>query len=158
MGQAALQLVRRGWPVFPCRERDSTVVNSAKREIHYKAKAPYGGQGLKDATRDERRIEAWWRQYPDALIGVPMGVNGCFALDFDPRVEDVVDLETGEVTGTREYTLEELKAELEAQIGVPLPPSLTSITQSGGVHVWFPHPAPQNDRAPQGQGRAGRDK
>lgn len=140
MGQAALQLVRRGWPVFPCRERDSVAVNSAQREIHYKAKAPYGGQGLKDATRDERRVEAWWRQYPDALIGVPMGVNGCFALDFDPRVEEVTDPETGEVTGTREYTLEELKGELEAQIGVPLPPSLTSITQSGGVHVWFRQP------------------
>ncbi|WP_447727262.1 phage/plasmid primase, P4 family [Sphingomonas koreensis] len=140
MGQAALQLVRRGWPVFPCRERDETIVNSAKREIHLKAKAPYTGQGLKDATRDERRVEAWWRQHPNALIGVPMGVNGCFALDFDPRVEDVVDPDTGEITGTREFTLEELKAELETQIGVPLPPSLTSITQSGGVHVWFRQP------------------
>lgn len=140
MGQAALQIVRRGWPVFPCREKDETFVNSAQREIHFKAKAPYTGKGLKDATRDEQRVEAWWRQHPEALIGVPMGDNGCFALDFDPRVEEVVDPGTGEVTGRREYTLEELKAELEAQIGVPLPPSLTSLTQSGGVHVWFRQP------------------
>lgn len=146
MAQAALQIVRHGWPVFPCRERDGEPYSFTDKKSGQRvtktptAKQPYVGHGLKDATRDERRIEAWWRQHPDALIGVPMGVNGCFALDFDPRVEDVIDPETGEVTGTREYTLEELKAELEAMIGVPLPPSLTSITQSGGVHVWFRQP------------------
>lgn len=140
MGQAALQYVRRGWPVFPCRERDESWQNSAGKGGVFKAKAPYTGQGLKDATRDEDRVKAWWRQHPDAMIGVPMGVNGCFALDFDPRIEDIVDPDTGEILGQREYTLEELKAELEAQMGVPLPPSLTAITQSGGVHVWFRQP------------------
>jgi putative DNA primase/helicase len=140
MGQAALQYVRRGWPVFPCRERDEHWVNAAKKAGVFKAKAPYGGKGLKDATCDEARIVAWWKQHPDAMIGVPMGVNGCFALDFDPRVEEDVDPETGEVTGTREFTLEQLKAELEAMLGVALPPSLTAITQSGGVHVWYRQP------------------
>lgn len=146
MGQAALQLVRRGWPVFPCRECDGEPYQVRDQKTGEqitktpKAKQPYIGKGLKDATRDERRVEAWWRQHPDALIGVPMGVNGCFALDFDPRVEEIVDGETGEITGTRTFTLEELKAELEQQIGVPLPPSLTSLTQSGGVHVWFRQP------------------
>lgn len=140
MGQAALQYVRRGWPVFPCRERDQAWSNAAGKSGVFKAKAPYTGQGLKDATTDEQRILNWWRQHPEAMIGVPMGVNGCFALDFDPRVEEIVDGETGEVTGTREYTLEELKGELEAQMGVALPRSLTSLTQSGGVHVWFRQP------------------
>lgn len=139
MGQAALQYVRRGWPVFPCRERDENWTNSAGKSGVYKSKAPYTGKGLNDATRDEARVLAWWKQHPDALIGVPMGVNGCFALDFDPRTEEHVDEATGEIT-VREWTLEQLKAELEAQIGVPLPPSLTAITQSGGVHVWFRQP------------------
>lgn len=130
MGQAALQYVRRGWPVFPCRERDEQAFVRGEPRT-FRAKAPYTGSGLKDATTDEQRINAWWRQHPDALIGVPMGVNGCFALDFDPRV----DPDTGEV-----FTLERLKADLETMIGVPLPRSLTSMTQSGGVHVWFKQP------------------
>jgi len=131
MGQAALQYARHGWPVFPCRERDESVTRANGKVVHYKAKAPYSGQGFKDATTDERRIEAWWRQHPQALIGLPMGVNGLFALDFDPRI----DAESGEV-----FTLETLKADLEAQIGVALPPSLTAITQSDGVHVYFRQP------------------
>lgn len=140
MGQAALQYARRGWPVFPCRERDEPWRNAAGKSGVFRAKAPYTGQGLKDATRDEERIKAWWRAHPNAMIGLPMGANGAFALDFDPRIEDIVDEDTGEVVGQREYTLEELKAELEAQMGVPLPQSLTAVTQSGGVHVWFRQP------------------
>ena len=140
MAQAALQIARRGWPVFPCRERDDSFLNSAKKEITFFAKAPYGGSGFKDATRQEDRIVAWWKANPNAMIGVPLGVNGCFVVDFDPRIEEIVDPETGEVTGTREWTLEQMKAELEELMGVPLPPSLTSRTPSGGVHVWFKHP------------------
>jgi putative DNA primase/helicase len=145
MGQAALQYVRRGWPVFPCRERDEPWSNAAGKSGVFRAKAPYTGQGLKDATRDEARVTDWWRKHPDAMIGVPMGVNDCFALDFDPRVEDIVDPDTGEVLGKHEYSLEDLKAELEAQMGVPLPQSLTAITQSGGVHVWFRQPTDGGD-------------
>jgi len=142
MGQAALQYARRGWPVFPCREREETVMigGAGGKTRTLKPKQPYGGQGLKDATTDEQRIRAWWKQHPAAMIGVPAGVNGCFVVDFDPRIEEVVDPHTGEVTGSREWTLAELKASLEAQMGVPFPPSLTSRTPSGGVHVWFRQP------------------
>lgn len=117
--------------MFPCRERDETVKLASGGERTFKAKAPYTGKGLKDATRDERRIVAWWRQHPHALIGVPLGDNGLFVLDFDPRV----DADTGEV-----FTLERLKADLEAQMGCALPRSVTSMTQSDGVHVWFRQP------------------
>ena len=143
MGQAAIQYARRGWPVFPCRERDETRVigGAGGEERTFKAKAPYTGQGLNNATCDEARIVAWWRQHPDALIGLPTGgATGCFVLDFDPRVEEDVDPETGEVTGRREWTLEQLKADLEAQMGCALPRSATAITQSGGVHVYLRQP------------------
>ena len=145
MGQAALQYARHGWSVFPCRERDETVTLANGKERTFRAKAPYTGSGLKDATTDEAVIVGWWRRWPFALIGLPMGRNGAFALDFDPRVEEITDPDTGEVTGTREFTLDELKAALEAQIGVPLPRSITSLTQSGGVHVWFRHPKDGGD-------------
>lgn len=132
MGTAALQYARAGWPVFPCRERDGEPWRNAKGEtVTPKAKAPYVGSGVKDATTDEETVTGWWRRWPDALIGVAMGRNGLFALDFDPRIDE----ETGEV-----FTLERLKAELEEMIGEPLPVSLAAKTQSGGVHVYLQQP------------------
>ncbi len=131
MCQAALQYARRGWAVFPCRERDETVTTAAGATRVLKAKAPYTGKGLKDATTDEARIQAWWRQHPHALIGVPTGINGCFVLDFDPRT----DAETGEI-----WSLERLKGELEAQMGCALPQSVTAMTQSDGVHLFLRQP------------------
>nr|WP_276589332.1 phage/plasmid primase, P4 family [Sphingomonas sp. GM_Shp_2] len=149
MGQAALQYARLGWPVFPCRERDGPfyVDQRTKQERRAKAKQPYIGNGLKAATLDEPQILQWWRRNPDAMIGLPQGVNGYFVIDFDPRWEEVIDPATGEVQHDeageivkRLCGLEELKAALEAQMGVPLPRSVTAMTPSGGVHVYFRQP------------------
>jgi putative DNA primase/helicase len=150
MGQVALQYVRRGWPVFPCRECDGAPYKkrSTGEMATPRAKAPYTGTGLKDATTDEQRINAWWRSYPNALIGLPAGENGCFVVDFDPRWVEDHDPATGEVLVDEDgkpilrlLTLVELKAALEEQMGCPLPRSLTAITPSGGVHVYFRQPA-----------------
>ena len=131
LGQAALSYARRGWPVFPCRERDFEMVTGNGKTMKMKAKAPYGGSGVKDATRDEDVIKGWWKRWPDAMIGLAMGHNGLFALDFDPRVDD----DTGEV-----FTLDSLKAALVEQMGCDLPRSLSAMTQSDGVHVYLLQP------------------
>ena len=131
LGQAALSYARRGWPVFPCRERDETITSFGGKTRILKAKAPYGGSGVKDATTDEEVIKGWWKRWPNAMIGLAMGHNGLFALDFDPRIDE----ETGEV-----FTLESLKAALVEQMGCDLPQSLTAMTQSGGVHVYLLQP------------------
>jgi len=120
--EAALAYARRGWPVFPCRECDRG---------RYKAKRPYTHNGLHAATTDAEQIRDWWRRWPDAMIGLPMGVNGLFALDFDPRT----DAETGEV-----FSLERLKEETEAQIRCALPISVAAMTPSDGVHVYYLQP------------------
>jgi putative DNA primase/helicase len=94
--------------------------------------------GLSKASCDAATIRAWWGiKWPLAMIGLATGHGRLFVVDFDPRVEEVTDPETGEVTGTREWTLEQLKAELEAQIGGALPPTLAAMTPSGGVHLYF---------------------
>jgi len=132
MGSAALQYARAGWPVFPCRESDGAPYTNAKGEEKIpRCKSPYVGNGVKDATTDEAVIVEWWRRWPNAQIGVAMGRNGLFALDFDPRV----DQETGEV-----WTLDRLKTNLEAMIGCPVPVSLVAVTPSGGVHVYLKQP------------------
>lgn len=131
LGQAALDYARRGWPVFPCRERTETITTHGGKTRELKAKAPYGGSGVKDATTDEEVIKGWWRRWPNAMIGLAMGRNGLFALDFDPRFDE----ETGEV-----FDLPGLKAALIEQMGCDLPKSLTAMTQSGGVHVYLLQP------------------
>lgn len=131
LGQAALSYARRGWPVFPCRERTEIVETFGGKKRELKAKAPYGGSGVKDATTDEAVITGWWKRWPDAMIGVAMGRNGLFALDFDPRIDE----STGEV-----FTLDSLKGALVEQMGSDLPKSLTAMTQSGGVHVYLLQP------------------
>ncbi|MES1985491.1 MAG: phage/plasmid primase, P4 family [Pseudomonadota bacterium] len=137
LGQAALSYARRGWPVFPCLERDKklgTYTDKKTGEIRdkiLKAKQPCIGNGVKDATVDEAVITGWWKRWPNAMIGLAMGRNGLFALDFDPRI----DAESGEV-----FTLESLKTALESQMGCALPQSLTAMTQSDGVHVYLLQP------------------
>src|SRR5688572_652952 len=80
MGQAALDYAARCWPVFP-------VDPNSKKPIG--RLAPHG---FKDATTDRAQIEAWWRQRPDAMIGVPTGkATGVFVLDVDVDPEKSVN-------------------------------------------------------------------
>ena len=90
-----------GWPVFPCR-----------------GKAPLTKHGFRDATTDPFDIGDWWRQFPDANIGIPCGLS-FWALDVDPR-------NGGDTTLFL----------LERQHGL-LPHTLLSITGRGGYHyLW----------------------
>lgn len=123
----ALSLAERGWPVFPCSPQTKAPLLPNDVDAETGRKIPKTG-GVKKASADPDQIRAWWQRWPKALIGVATGHGRLFVLDFDPRIDPI----TGEI-----FTLERLKAELEAQMGCALPKSLTSITQSDGVHVWF---------------------
>lgn len=136
---AALGYARRGWPVFPCNPKNKQPLLAADRDP-VTQKPIRGTGGVSKATRDEELIRAWWKKWPDAMIGLAMGHNGLFALDFDPRTEEATDPETGEVTGTRDFTLEQLKAETETMVGTELPSTLAARTPSGGVHLYLRQP------------------
>lgn len=127
--EAALLFARRAWPVFPCSPLNKRPLVSRDRDD--KGEPIKGSGGLAKATTDEEQIRAWWRKWPDAMIGVAVGRARMIVIDFDPRI----DPETGE-----EWTLEQLKAELEEMMGCPLPVSLSVRTPSGGVHVYFRMP------------------
>ncbi len=111
-GCAAIGWAREGWPVFPCEHR----LECCKR--------PLTRHGFKDATTDPFQVEAWWLQFPNALIGVPAGeAIGAWVLDVDLDPEKGVD-------GAAAL------ARLEAEHG-PLPRTLESRTPRGGRHLWF---------------------
>jgi hypothetical protein len=66
--KAALAYAAKGIPVFPCRLD----------------KSPYTPHGLYDASSDRSRVDAWWKRYPGALIGMPTGSrSGRAVLDRD---------------------------------------------------------------------------
>ena len=67
--RALAQAAKLGWPVFPCDPA---------------SKRPLTQTGLKEATRDFGTIQAWWRRWPLAMVGVPTGpAAGFWALDMD---------------------------------------------------------------------------
>ncbi len=138
MGQAAIAFARRGWAVFPCNVHNGRPLVTGDRDENDKVIPNTGG--LHKATCDEARIEAWWRKWPRAQIGLNAGESGLLHIDFDPRVDELVDEETGEVLRD-EWTVERLKAALAVQMGAPLPATLVSTTPSGGEHHWFAMPA-----------------
>jgi hypothetical protein len=65
---AALNIARKGKPVFPCKPD----------------KSPYTLNGFKDASTDPSKITAWWTRWPNANVGIPTGeASGILALDSD---------------------------------------------------------------------------
>ena len=56
-----------GLPVFPCRQREKT---------------PLTTHGVLDASMDDLQVERWWKQWPDANIGLATGA-GILVLDID---------------------------------------------------------------------------
>jgi putative DNA primase/helicase len=107
--EAALDYARCGIPVFPCNPID---------------KKPLTPNGFKDATRDETQILGWWQQYPNAMIGAPMGpASNLWAIDLDLDPARKID---------GKATLDQLVTQRGA-----LPPTWTTITPRGGRHLIF---------------------
>src|SRR5690242_1945350 len=113
----ALSYTARGWPCFPCRDRDETTDNfdpeTGEVEV-LKVKTPLTANGFKAATRFEHILRRWWRDWPTAMIGLPTGAQiSAWVLDIDPRHDG-----------------NETLAALEQEYG-ELPATLTATTASG---------------------------
>lgn len=103
---AALHYAARGWHVFPCRPRE---------------KIPLTHHGCRDASADPKTIEAWWKRWPSANIGLQCGPeSGIYVIDVD------VDAEKG-VDGWKSIKQE----------GWELPPTVRQDTPTGGGHFLF---------------------
>jgi hypothetical protein len=72
LAEAALAYAKLGWPVFPLRPRDKVPLIPKARD----------GNGVHDAATGQARIESWWREHPDANIGLACGAH-FWVLDAD---------------------------------------------------------------------------
>src|ERR1700722_2365734 len=68
------------YAVFPCRPKEESV-NGELRP----AKSPLVAGGFKSAKDKSTAVTRWWRQWPDALVGVPTGwQTNIIVVDVDP--------------------------------------------------------------------------
>ena len=86
-------------PVFPCGAN----------------KAPLLPRGFKDATTDFVLIGTWWSRWPNALVGVPTGIQFV-----------VLDIDCGKHVEAAQWY---------GKANLPL--TRTHITRSGGRHLLF---------------------
>jgi putative DNA primase/helicase len=115
---SALAIARRGFAVFPLHTpRSDGSCTCANNECESVGKHPRTGHGVKDATKDPSKIEAWWRRHPDANIGLRVGGGYC-VIDVDGQ-EGFDSLRT-----------------LERKLGA-LPETLRARTGGGGEHRFF---------------------
>lgn len=103
--EEALTLARAGVPVFPIRPR---------------GKQPLTAHGFKDASTDQAQVEQWWRQWPDANLGLPTGV-----------AFDVVDIDGPEGIA-RMYARDEPFIDTLTVLGI------AGTSRDGGQHVYVP--------------------
>lgn len=132
----ALHYARSGYPVLPLQNliEENGILRCSCREwkiCDKQGKHPRTQNGNKDATTDENRIIDWWEKYPAANIGLLTGIEaGILVLDVD-------------IKHAGEYSLEDLQEYYRFRLKndfVPLPATLTTITGSGGRHLYFKYP------------------
>ncbi|WP_026477568.1 bifunctional DNA primase/polymerase [Alkaliphilus transvaalensis] len=118
---SALDYANKGWSVVPLHTPTKEGCScTMKWNCKSKGKHPRTQNGLKDATTNEYLIRKWWKDWPDANIGIVTGdVSGLIAIDIDPRHGGDDSLEELIYTNER------------------LPDTVESLTGGGGRHILF---------------------
>jgi putative DNA primase/helicase len=113
----ALEYAGRGWQVFPA--------PPGKKKSH--ASALFGNGERWGATTDADLIRRYWRQWPDANVGIACGSKSGLL---------VIECDTPEGHGVDGIAR---MAELIAALG-PLPDTIEALSPSGSWHIYFSYP------------------
>lgn len=106
--------------------KDDGRCSCGKPDCGSPGKHPRTQNGIKDASNEESVVARWWRQHPEANVG--MATDGLLVLDIDQKADS---------SGKNGYdSLEELMRGKP-----PLPPTLISETGGQGQHYFFRAPA-----------------
>jgi putative DNA primase/helicase len=120
----ALRYANLGWRVVPVFEpANGSCACTAGKLCSRPGKHPRTLNGIKDATNDKKLIQQWWRQWPDASIGIATGkASNIIVVDLDPRHDG-------------RKTLEKLREKLG-----PWTKTVSARTGGGGRHYIFAYP------------------
>ena len=126
MADAALDYLRRGWPVIPGHNPIAPhgLCSCGKLACDKPGKHPrIGWREFEQHLPTEAQVRSWWHRWPDASVIVLTGrLSGLLVLDIDPR-------------SGGDDSLAELPK---------LPPTVTVLTGGGGEHYWFRYPQDSN--------------
>ena len=129
MKEAAFKYAELGFKIFPVYGIDpsTNLCLCGDHNCRNKGKHPCVGNGYKEATDDLNQVNKWWKQYPNANIGISAKGSGLVIVDIDPR------------NGGYE-TIKKLEGEHE---NLPITLSASTSMQSGtrGNHYYFNAPA-----------------
>jgi hypothetical protein len=82
--EAAADYAERGWLVMPLHSIQGESCTCGKPDCHSPGKHPRTAHGLKDASTDQQQVAAWWREWPDANVGIVTGTeSGIVVIDID---------------------------------------------------------------------------
>ena len=86
--EAAIAYAQKGWRVFPLHSIRADLLDlvctCGRRDCSSAGKHPRLRHGVLEASSDPAVVEAWWRQWPDANVGLATGVgSGVYVVDLD---------------------------------------------------------------------------
>lgn len=119
---AAGKYAQKGWQVFPVHSITPEGKCSCGTDCGSPGKHPRTKRGYVDASAESSQLDEWWAKWPDANIGVALGLSGLVAVDVDPRNDG-------------DNSLVELM-----QRNGELPSTLMSLTGGGGLHYVYKLP------------------
>ncbi len=97
--------------------------------VKKKDKRPYIGGWPNNGTSEKTQIDKWVNQFPQAIVGLPCGMNEIVVLDFDNAKDG---------SGR---TWKDALIELEKKVGIDLSDHPYVVeTQNGGAHYYFRQP------------------
>lgn len=123
---AALKFAGEGVPVFPVNPLTGKGMVPADKDGSGAVIKNTGGAAK--ALCYPQQIKAWWKRWPNAMIGCATGHDRLFVLRFFPHVDNA---------GTKFTDLAALCAGLDAQMECALPLSRTVHEPDGIIQVWL---------------------
>jgi len=109
-----------GFKLFPVHSVENGICTCKDgRACQNPGKHPRVSEWQKKATSDMKQIDAWWKRWPEANIGIATGEGSGLAV---VDVDDLRDLESLEM------------------LYDDLPRMVTTRTGSGGMHIFMKHP------------------
>jgi hypothetical protein len=82
-GKVALAYAKAGFYVFPCSAERKKREPADRLPFGKADKRPLVTSWSKEASKDEKQIQQWWTEHPEALVGLPCKQNRLFVVDTD---------------------------------------------------------------------------